>query len=46
MHPDQEGLHLYTLAQTVARAQALARRYVPEERDMSGELIDVFRPRL
>ncbi len=29
LHLDDEGLHLYTPAQAVARAQALARRYVP-----------------
>jgi AbrB family looped-hinge helix DNA binding protein len=39
MHLDEEGLHLYTPAQAVARAQALVRRYVPEGRDLSGELI-------
>ncbi len=33
------GLHLYTPAQAVARAQALVRRYVPKGRDLSGELI-------
>ena len=30
MHLDEEGLHLYTPAQAVARAQALVRRSVPE----------------
>jgi len=39
MHLDEEGLHLYTPAQAVARAQALVRRYVPEGRNLSGELI-------
>ncbi|MBA2511194.1 MAG: AbrB/MazE/SpoVT family DNA-binding domain-containing protein [Rubrobacteraceae bacterium] len=39
LHLDEEGLHLYTPAQAVARAQALARRYVPEGRSLSDELI-------
>jgi AbrB family looped-hinge helix DNA binding protein len=39
MHLDEEGLRLYTPAQAVARAQALVRRYVPEERSLSEELI-------
>jgi AbrB family looped-hinge helix DNA binding protein len=39
MHLDDEGLHLYTPAQAVARAQALVRRYVPEGRSLSDELI-------
>lgn len=39
MHLDDEGLHLYTPAQAVARAQALVRRYVPERRSLSDELI-------
>lgn len=39
MHLDEEGLHLYTPAQAVARAQALVRRYVPEGRSLSDELI-------
>ena len=39
LHLDEEGLHLYTPAQAVARAQALARRYVPERRSLSDELI-------
>ena len=39
MHLDEEGLRLYTPAQAVARAQALVRRYVPEGRDLAGELI-------
>ena len=29
MHLDEEGLHLYTPAQAVAKAQALVRRHVP-----------------
>jgi AbrB family looped-hinge helix DNA binding protein len=39
MRLDEEGLHLYTPAQAVAKAQALVRRYVPEGRSLSGELI-------
>ena len=39
MHLDEEGLRLYTPAQAVARAQALVRRYVPEGRNLSEELI-------
>lgn len=39
MRLDGEGLHLSTPAQTVARAQALVRRYVPQERSLSDELI-------
>ena len=39
LHLDEEGLRLYTPAQTVARAQALVRRYVSEERSLSEELI-------
>lgn len=39
MHLDDEGLHLFTPAQAVARAQALVRRYVPRERSLSNELI-------
>lgn len=39
MHLDGQGLHLYTPAQAVARAQALVRRYVPEGRSLSDELI-------
>lgn len=39
MRLDEAGLHLYTPAQAVARAQALVRRYVPERRSLSGELI-------
>jgi len=39
MHLDDEGLHLYTPVQAVARAQALVRRYVPEGRSLSDELI-------
>ncbi len=39
MHLDEEGLHLCTPAQAVARAQALVQRYVPEGRNLSGELI-------
>lgn len=39
MRLDEEGLHLSTPAQAVARAQALVRRYVPEERSLSDELI-------
>jgi hypothetical protein len=36
---DEEGLRLYTPAQAVARVQALVRRYVPEGRNLSAELI-------
>ena len=36
LHLDEEGLRLYTPAQAVARAQSLVRRYVPEERSLSG----------
>ena len=39
LHLDEEGLRLYTPAQAVARAQALVRRYVPEERSLSEELV-------
>ncbi len=39
MHLDDEGLHLYTAAQAVARAQALVRRYVSEGRSLCDELI-------
>ena len=39
LHLDEEGLRLYTPAQAVARAQALVKRYVPEERSLSEELI-------
>ncbi len=39
MRMDDRGLHLYTHAQAVARAQALVRRYVPEGRSLSDELI-------
>jgi len=39
MHLDDEGLHLYTATQAVARVQALVRRYVPEGRSLSDELI-------
>jgi AbrB family looped-hinge helix DNA binding protein len=39
MHLDEEGLHIYTPAQVVARAQSLVRSYVPEGRSLSGELI-------
>lgn len=39
MRLDEEGLHLSTPAQAVARAQALVRRYIPEERSLSDELI-------
>ncbi len=39
MRMDDRGLHLYTPAQAVARAQALVRRYVPEGRSLSDELI-------
>ncbi len=39
LHLDEEGLHLYTPAQAVARAQALTKRYVPEGRSLSDELI-------
>jgi AbrB family looped-hinge helix DNA binding protein len=39
MHLDETGLHIYTPAQAVARAQALVRRYIPDGRSLSGELI-------
>jgi len=39
MHLDDDGLRLYTPAQAVMRAQALVRRYVPEGRSLSEELI-------
>ncbi len=39
LHLDDEGLRLYTPAQAVARAQSLVRRYVPEDRSLSEELI-------
>lgn len=39
MRLDEAGLRLYTPSQAVARAQALVRRYVPEGRSLSDELI-------
>jgi AbrB family looped-hinge helix DNA binding protein len=39
MHLDETGLHIYTPAQAVTRAQALVRRYIPEDGSLSGELI-------
>ena len=39
MSLDEKGLHLYTSAQAVARAQELVRRYVPEGRNLADELI-------
>lgn len=36
---DENGLHLYTSAQAVARAQELVRSYVPEGRNLADELI-------
>lgn len=39
LHLDEEGLRLYTPAQAVTRSQALVRRYVPEGRNLSEELI-------
>jgi len=39
MHLDEDGLHLYTPAQAIARAQALVRRYIPEGRSLSEELV-------
>lgn len=39
MSLDEKGLHLYTPAQAVARAQELVRRYVPEGRSLADELI-------
>jgi len=39
MHLDEDGLHLYTPAQAMARAQALVRRYIPEGRSLSEELV-------
>lgn len=39
LRPDEEGQRLYTPAQAVARAQSLVRRYVPEDRRLSEELI-------
>jgi antitoxin PrlF len=39
MHLDEAGLHLYTPAQAVARAQALVQRYIPEGQSLSDELI-------
>ncbi len=41
MHLDEDGLHLYTPAQAIARAQALVRRYfpVPEGGSLSEELV-------
>jgi len=39
MHLDEDGLHLYTPAQAMARAQALVRRYIPEGRSLSDELV-------
>ncbi len=36
---DEESPRLYTPDQAVTRAQALVRRYVPEGRDLSRELI-------
>jgi len=43
MHLDEDGLHhglhLYTPAQAIARAQALVRRYIPEGRSLSEALV-------
>lgn len=39
MRLDDEGLHLYTPTQAIARAQALVRSYVPEGRSLSDELV-------
>lgn len=39
LHLDEEGLRLYTPHQAVARSQAQVRRYIPEERSLSEELI-------
>jgi hypothetical protein len=39
MHLDEDGLHLYTPAQAMARAQALVQRYIPEGRSLSEELV-------
>jgi bifunctional DNA-binding transcriptional regulator/antitoxin component of YhaV-PrlF toxin-antitoxin module len=39
MHLDEDGLHLYTPAQAIARAQALVRRYIPEGGSLSEELV-------
>ena len=38
-HLDEDGLHFYTPAQAIARAQALVRRYIPEGRSLSEELV-------
>lgn len=37
---DDQGLRLLTVAQAVARAQALVRRYVPAGTSLSQELIE------
>lgn len=39
MHLDEDGLHLYTPAQAIARAQALVGRYIPEGRSLSEALV-------
>lgn len=39
MHVDEDGLRISTPAQATSRAQALVRRYVPENSDLSGELM-------
>ena len=39
MHVDEDGLRISTPAQAISRAQALVRRYVPENSDLAGELM-------
>lgn len=36
---DEEGLHLQTRRQAIARAQAIVRRHLPPERRLAAELI-------
>lgn len=39
LHLDEDGLRISTPAQAVSRAQALVRRYVPEQAGLSEELM-------
>lgn len=39
LHADEDGLRISTPAQTISRAQSLVRRYIPDDADLSGELM-------
>ena len=39
MHLDEDWLHLYSPAQAIAGAKVLVRRYIPEGRSLSEELV-------